>query len=326
MLLKKKVLILVFILLLLMFISLVVGPYDISIGEVLLILLGKGKEELSTRVVLNLRMPRMLFVSLAGMALSLAGLLFQVIFKNNLASPDILGVSSAASVGAIIGILFFNSNLIVIRVLAFICSLLVVFLAFILTKFMRGSKIYNLIISGIILGALANSLIMFLKYVADPEKELATIDYWLMGSFNNVKYLDLILLAGVVVPCIAIIIILEKKIKLLTLSDIEAKSLGINVNFVRSITIILATLLVSMVVSIVGVIAWLGLIVPHFARMLFKGRFKETIIYTLFIGGIILLVADLLAHNLSDAELPISIFTSALGALSLVVFLVRRKN
>lgn len=319
---KRKTIILTTVLILITLISLFVGRYGLSFIDIIT----GNLTPIAKNVLLQIRMPRTFFVIMAGASLALVGFVYQAIFKNDLASPDILGVSSGASVGAIIGILFLANFVFLSQLLAFLTALIVVFISLFLAKVMRGSKLYNLVISGIIIGAFANSLIMFLKYMADPENELAVIDYWLMGGFYKVDWMDFILLICLVVPSVTILLGLTSKIKLLTLNDDEAHTLGINVGRVRVIVIILTTIIVATIVSLVGIVAWIGLIVPHLVRIIFKGSFKEVLIYSLFSGAILLLFADILARTISTTEIPISVLTSLIGAICLVFVLVRKKN
>lgn len=305
--------------------SLLIGRYDLSLKDIFNILIGQNATDIQKGVFLNIRLPRTIFVLIAGCALSLSGFIYQAIFRNPLASGDILGVSSGAAVGAIIGILFFNSSPWAIQILAFVFGIIVVLIAICLTKFMKGSKLYNLVISGIILGALCNGVIMYLKYIADPQRQLASIDYWLMGSFHSVVWLDVISMCCIVIPALVILLILHKQISILTLSDDEATSLGVNVKYMRFFIIILSTLIICCIVSIVGIISWIGLIVPHLARVFFKGSFKQTLIYSILMGGIILLAADLVCKSISQTEVPISVLTSVLGALALIVFMIKRR-
>lgn len=274
-------------------------------------------------VVLNIRLPRIIYVVIAGMSLSLAGFIYQTIFKNNLASPDLLGVSTGGACGAIIAILFANSNAYLIQLFAFIASILTVLFSLFLAKTMRGNKMYNLVIAGIIISALANALIMFFKYVADPERELQTIDYWLMGSFHNIDWQDVIITSTLAIPSLILLIIWERKIRILTLSDAEAKTLGVNVNVFRIIIIVLSTILVSTVISTVGIVSWIGLIIPHIAKRIFRGTFKFNMIMSLLLGAIVLLIADTIARSISETEVPISIFTSLIGAVTLGVIMIK---
>lgn len=321
---RRKIIILSLILILICIMSLAIGRYNLSLLDIWKVIIGQG-DKIQKGVFFNIRMPRTLFALFAGGALVLCGFLYQVMFKNPLASPDILGVSSGASIGAIIGILVGSSKYLNVF-LAFLCGLLTVFVVLILNKFFRGSKTYNLIIGGIVIGAFANAIIMMLKYMADPERELAVIDYWLMGGLYKIEWLDFYILLGITLPCLVLIIILTKKIRLLTLADDEAMSLGVNPHKLRMIVIILTTIMTATVVSLCGIISWIGLIVPNLVRILFKSSFKETLIYSLFIGAMLLLVSDIISRSISSSEIPISVVTSIIGAFSLIFILVGKKH
>ena len=323
---RKKLVILLVILLILAILSLLIGRYNLSIVDIFNIITGQEENNIKQGVFLNIRLPRVLYVIVAGGALALAGFIYQTIFKNSLASPDILGVSTGAACGAIVAILFFNSNKALIQISAFAISILTVFIALFLARVMKGNKLYNLVIAGIIISALGNSVIMYLKYLADPERELQVIDYWLMGSFQAITWQDLLITSVMVIPSLVVLIILAKKIKLLTLSEEEAISLGLNVKVYRLVIITLATILVSAVISIVGIVSWLGLIVPHIAKRLFKGSFKSHLINSIILGAIILLIADTIARSISETEIPISILTTLLGAITLTIIMIRGKS
>ncbi len=323
---KKRIAVLVIVLIGVFLASLLIGRYELTLFDIFKIISGKMDNKVKQNVFLNIRLPRAIFVFMAGSMLALAGFIYQAIFKNQLASPDILGVSSGASLGAIIGILFIGNNGYAIQILAFIVSILTVFLAVTTTKLMKGSKIYNLIIAGIIIGALINVGIMYLKYSADPENQLAQIEYFMMGSFQTIKWLDVIFVIVLGLPCLIVSLLLEKKLKILTLPDDEAITLGLNVKLYRIIFIIISTILVSTVVSIAGIVSWIGLVVPHLARMIFKANFKVTLYISLIIGSILLGLADMLARSLTQSELPISILTSLIGAIILFIFMIRRKQ
>lgn len=322
----RKYRILIIIMILLFVVSMMTGRFELSFDDIMRILMGTQEDAIRLNVFLKIRLPRTIFVILAGGALSLSGFVYQSIFRNPLVSPDILGVSSGASVGAIFAILFIDQSVAGIQIMAFVAGIVVVIIAVMLSKLMRGQRIYAMIISGIIIGALSNSAIMVLKYIADPERQLATIDYWLMGSFHTINWEDVMTLAPVMLLCSIILFIIRYRLQVLTLGDEEAQSLGISVRQIRLISILCATILASSVVAIAGVVSFVGLIVPHMVRMIFGENFKCNFTQSILMGGNILLVSDILARSMFTAEVPVSILTSAIGAVVLVLFISRKNH
>lgn len=322
---KKKTFILFFLLIVFFVISLRLGRYDISFSEILKILFFNNKKEIKDLVLLNIRMPRNIFAILAGSGLALSGFVYQNIFRNSLISPDILGVTSGASVGAIVYILFVGKSVIGLQGLSFISGIIVVLLSMILASIMKGPKIYSMIISGIIMGAISNSIIMAMKYLSDPNRELATIEYWLMGSLHLVKWKEVVYIVPVILFSFIVLNFIRYKLQVLNLGDDEAKSLGINVSRVRILAIIFSTVMVSSIVSMVGVISWIGLIVPHMVKMIFGENFKWNFFQSIILGGLLLLIADTISRTIFTSEIPISILTSFIGALTLVLFMIKER-
>ena len=302
-----------------------IGRYYLSPMDIISIISDNHTSPMDTNVFLNIRLPRTIVVVISGGALALSGFVYQSLFRNPLVSPDVLGVSSGASVGAIIGILFFRQNPILIQTLSFVLGILVVLLSIALAHAMGGKRLYTLILSGIIVGSLANAVIMVFKYTADPNRHLSAIEYWLMGSFNTVLWKDLYLLLPLCFIASTILFLLKHQLRALSLGDEEAQSLGVNVKIISTISIIASTILVTSVVSIAGVVSWIGLIVPHITRFFSEENYMHNFNQSILLGGILLLSADTLARNLFSAEIPISILTSLMGAIFLLIFL-RLKN
>jgi len=293
--------------------------------DIIEILKGNPKSTMDASVFYKIRLPRTFLVVLSGGALALAGTVYQMLFKNPLVSPDVLGVDKGCSVGAILAILYGGGSMAALSASSFLFGLLTVCLALLLSRFMRGNSIYSMVIAGIVIASLANSIIMLLKYTADPNRELPVIEYWLMGSFNNGNMKQLQTISPMIFAATFIIYLLRWKLKVLTMGDEEAKSLGISVGMLRAIAILCATMLVSAVVSVAGTISWIGLIIPHLVRVIGGEDFVENFSLSLLCGGIFLLIADILARTLFTAEIPIGILTSFIGAGFLVLFLCNKK-
>lgn len=300
------------------------GRYALSPADLLEILSGRAAGTMKENVFWNIRAARTCVVALCGAALSLAGFVYQSLFRNPLVSPDVLGVSGGASVGAILAILFFGGSAAALRALSFAGGLTAVLLSLLLARAIGGNRSFNLIVSGIVLGALANSGIMALKYVADPAQQLAAIDYWLMGSFSLAGWGKLRIVAPPVLASAAVLTALRYRLKVLTLGDEDAAGLGVAVVPVRVACIAAATVLVAASVTASGIVSWVGLIVPHMVRALFGDRFDRNFFETPVCGAAMLLVADTLARSLLPAEIPVSIMTSLMGAIFLLAFLLRR--
>ena len=213
-----------------------------------------------------------------------------------------------------------------LQILSFAGGIAAVAISLLLAEAIGGNRYFNLIISGIILGALANAAIMSLKYSADPAQELAVIDYWLMGSFSLSSWekfwgiAPLILIAG------AVLSLLRYRLRVLSLGDEEAASLGVAVVPVRLICIGCATVLVAASVSVSGIVSWVGLIVPHLVRAVLGERFEENFFQFMVCGAAVLLTADTLARSLLPSEIPVSILTSLIGAMVLGGFLLTRQR
>lgn len=300
------------------------GRYALGPADLWDILSGQAAGTMKENVFWNIRVARTCVTALCGAALSLAGFVYQGLFRNPLVSPDVLGVSGGASVGAICAILFFGGSAAALQLLSFAGGIATVALSLLLAQAIGGNRYFNLIVSGIVLSALANAAIMALKYMADPTQQLAVIDYWLMGSFNLASWGKF---RGILPPVLAsgtVLALLRYRLKVLTLGDEEAASLGIPVGPTRLICIAAATVLVAASVTVSGIVSWVGLIVPHLVRSVLGERFEANFFQSILCGASLLLIADTLARSLLPSEIPISILTSLIGALFLAAFLLRR--
>ncbi|WP_313530692.1 FecCD family ABC transporter permease [Anaerotignum sp.] len=323
----KKTVILSILLFFTFLLSCCVGRYYLSIADIFHILTNSGNNTaMDINIFLNIRLPRAILVTLSGGALALSGFVYQSLFKNPLVSPDVLGVSGGASVGAIIAILFFSANNVLVQISSFVCSLFVVLCSMLLSKCIGGKRLYTMVLSGIIMGSLANAIIMALKYMADPVKHLASIEYWLMGSFHSTSWNDVFVVLFICLFAIIILTLIKRRLWILALGDQDAQALGIHVKMITTLSIICATILVSAVVSVSGIISWIGLIVPHIVRIFAGENYLENFTQSFFVGGILLLIADTLSRTLSASEIPISILTSFMGAIFLVIFLYIRNR
>ena len=299
--------------------GLFVGKYPLNLEQLL------AGEELQWRVFVTLRWSRTLVGVVGGFALGAAGFVYQTVFRNPLASPDIIGVSSGASAGAAAGILFLSGTASV-TLSAFGGAVLAVILALALSGLDRSGKNSTIVLSGIAVHSLAQTVLMCLKLTADPERELASIEYWIMGSLSGISLHTIGGNLTLCVICMAVLFLLHRQVILLSAEEGEARMLGVPVARLRLIILLLATLVVSAVVSLTGLISFVGLLAPHGARMLTRNNRAGTMALSGFLGGILLCGADILARSVAATELPVSIFTSLLGVPFLVFLIVRGRR
>lgn len=309
----------VILLIILAVVGLFVGKYPLALDQLL------DGNEMHWRVFITLRCSRTMVGVIGGFALGVAGFIYQTVFRNPLASPDIIGVSSGASAGAAAGILFLTGTM-TVTLSAFVGALLAVVLVLALASLDRSGKNSTIVLSGIAIHSLAQTVLMCLKLTADPERELASIEYWIMGSLNGISIYSIGYNLIVCIACITILFVLHRQVILLSAEEGEAKMLGVNVTRLRLIILVAATLVVSSVVSMTGLISFVGLLAPHGARMLTKDNRIGTMLLSGLIGGILLCSADILARSVAATELPVSIFTSLLGVPFLIFLIVRGRK
>lgn len=309
----------VVLLLILAVLSLFTGKYPLSFEKLL------AKDTMQWNVFLTLRASRTLLGVLGGFALGSAGFVYQTVFRNPLASPDIIGVSSGASLGAAAGILFFSGTALV-TAFSFIGAVLSVILVLSLSALDKSGKNSTIVLAGVAIHALAQTGLMCLKLVADPERELASIEYWIMGSLNGVSLYSIRHTLPLCLLCLAFLFLLHRQIILLSAEEGEARMLGVNVRKLRLVILLLSTLTVSCIVSLTGLISFIGLLAPHIARLLTKNNRLCTMLLSGLTGGCLLTASDVLARSIAQTELPVSIFTSLLGAPFLIFLIIRKRR
>ena len=299
--------------------SLFVGKYPLSLEKIL------AGDPLQVRVFLTLRVSRTMVGIIGGIALGIAGFVYQTVFHNLLASPDIIGVSSGASAGAAVGILFLSGTA-AVTISAFAGALLAVILSLALSGLDRSGKNGTIVLAGIAVHSITQTILMALKLTADPEKELASIEYWIMGSLNGISAYSIsgnLILCAV---CIFALLFLHRQVILLSADEGEARLLGVNVTVLRVMILLIATLSVAAVISLTGLISFVSLLAPHSARLLSRNNRLDTMILSGLMGGILLCGADILARSAAATELPVSIFTSLLGAPFLIFLIIRGRR
>lgn len=297
--------------------SVITGQYPLTLKSLL------SGDTMSIMVFKRLRLPRALMGVIGGFGLSISGYIYQLIFKNPLASPDIVGVSSGASAGAALAIVAVSASIPVISISAFIGAVTALIITLLTAYLVPGRNSYTIVLAGIAIHSVAQTILMFLKLAADPEKQLASIEYWIMGSLNGISRDSLAIPFLTTLTGFIIMALLYRQILILSTSEEEAVSLGVHVTSLRFIILMLATLVVSSIICVTGLISFIGLIAPHIARLLTKRNDIFTYITSGFTGAILLTLADILARSVSTSELPVSIFTSLLGAPLLIILLIR---
>lgn len=300
--------------------SLFLGKYPLRMGDLL------AGDIQARRVFFTLRLPRTLTALAGGFGLGAAGWVYQMVFRNPLAAPDVVGVSSGASAGAAAAILFLSAAPALVTAGAFLGGLLAVLLALGLSALAPGKGHGTVVLAGVAVHSLAQTVLMFLKLAADPEKELASIEYWIMGSLNAVT------LSRIGVPLLVggaglwILFLLSRQIQLLSVEEEEARLLGVPVGRLRLFVLLAATLVVTSVVSVTGLISFVGLLAPHTARLLIRENGRAAMWLGGFVGSILLCGADMVARSAASAELPVSIFTSLLGAPFLIYLMMKKEE
>lgn len=305
--------------------ALIVGRYDISIGTFFKMLFSRSGYEIERSIVLNLRLPRTIIASLTGLALSVSGLLYQETFQNKLVSPDLLGVSSGAGVGAAFAIVLGLSSVFV-SFFAFGFGVLTVLVTMFISKAFQNKSSMALTLSGIIVGGCMGAVLSFIKYLSDAETTLASITFWLMGSFEQSLMEDVWVLFPIVTVCSIVVLSISWRINIVALGREEAQTKGINYRFYRTLIIIIATLLTASSVAFAGTISWIGLVVPHIVRLMVGRDTKKTIPMCMIFGATFMVIADILSRAFTAAEIPLSTVTGFFGTIIFIVLLFVRRD
>lgn len=306
-------------LMVLILVCLCVGKYSVSPLDCIKIIFGNILPVKNTwtpmdqDIVMGFRLPRVLATVIVGGALALAGAVYQGIFKNPLVSPEFLGVSSGACVGAAVAILF-ASTAVAIQISAFVGGLVAVSLTLLIPRILRSDSNIMLVLSGIIVSGAMASVLGFIKYIADPETELAAITYWQMGSFAYVDMKNLLGVLPLTIGAGIVLLAMAWWVNVLSLGEKEAQTLGTNVGLVRGVCIVCSTVLTAGAVCIAGTIGWVGLVIPHLGRMIVGSDNRWLLPAACLIGGIFLLLVDTVTRIIGPAEMPISILTGIIGA------------
>lgn len=309
--------ILIALLLLTALICIGLGRFSISIPEILTVLTcgDAVPETLKTAhtVIFNVRLPRIILAMLVGSGLACAGVAFQGLFTNPLATPDTIGVASGASFGAVFAMMF-TTNMIAVQLMALIFGLIACFITYNIGKVRGTTSIIMIVLSGMVVSAMFQAFVSLLKYVADPQDKLPAITYWLMGSMTGASYETLLLGAPFILAGLVLLFALRWRLNILSLNEDEVKSMGMNIKLMRVAVIVAASLITSSCVSMCGQVGWIGLLVPHVARMLTGSNNVRVVPVSISLGAVFMLVIDTIARAATAAEIPLSILTAIIGA------------
>ena len=308
--------------------SLCVGRYVVSVPDVFRSILSRFNENIEVSklayiTIWNVRLPRILLAFVVGSALSCAGLLFQSIFRNPLATPDTLGVAGGSSFGAVLSILL-GFSMIPLQLVSFGFGCVAVFLTILAAKG-KNQSMSTIVLSGIIMGSLFSALVSLVKFTADQEQQLPSITYWLMGSLQSATYSSLLIGMIPIAVSIIILFLLRWRLNLLMLSEEESCSSGVNMPRLRMIAILCATVATASSISMCGQVGWIGLLVPHISRMIGGSSGKSVIPLSVSLGAVFMMIMDTIARTMTAAEIPISILTALIGA-PMFIALLRRKG
>ncbi len=315
--------------------ALTAGPFPISVGELITIVRAKifGGTSIAPIhadvVLFDIRGPRIVGAFMVGGALAAAGAAYQNLFRNPLVSPDILGVSSGAALGAVLGI-FLMLPLFSIQAMAFAGGLIAVAAIYMIGARIRGhDPMLTLVLVGVVIGSLLGSGVALTKYLADPYNQLPAITYWLLGSFAGISNRDLVVATPIMAIALLPLVLLRWRINLLALPDDEAHALGVNVHKLRLIVIVAATLMTAAAVALCGMVGWVGLVVPHAVRLLVGAEFSRLLPLAILIGGTFMVAIDTIGRSIAQIEIPPGVLTAAMGTpvfIWLMMMTFRRRD
>lgn len=309
-------------------ISLTVGRYAVPVSHVIGILLAPFTAidpywtSVESRVVELIRLPRVLLAVVAGAGLAISGAALQGVFRNPLVGPQIIGVSSGAAFGGALAILLSESTALIVGC-AFVFGMAAMVIVYFISRVEGRAPILMLVLSGVVTAAFFSALVSLIKFVADPDDKLPAIVFWLMGSFASASYAKVAVVAVPVLAACGVIYLLRFRINVLSLGDEEAKTLGVRVERTRWIILVCVALISAAVVSAAGVVGWVGLVIPHIARMLVGPDHRVLLPAAALIGALYLIVIDDFARASIAAEIPLGIITAIIGAPIFAVLLRR---
>lgn len=320
-----SVLILSALIVILFFVSMSVGRYRIPFPDVIKYYTGQTVPELSARVIAYLRLPRTLLAALVGCALAVSGAIYQSAFNNKLVSPDLLGVSSGASVGACFAILLGLSG-VLISLFSFAMGFIAVILTVLIAKIFKNKSNVVLLLSGIAVGGLMSSGVGLMKYLADDEMKLAEMTYWLLGDLSGTTMKEVWIMLPIVVASCVVTVLTSWRVNIVSLGAKESKALGINYNANMGILIGIATLLTAGAVSVSGTIGWIGLVIPNVVRLIVGSDNKKVLPLSMLSGAAFMIIVDMLARTLAPNEIPLSVITGIIGTPLFIYAIFKRRK
>jgi len=314
-------------------VALSVGRYPVPVSDIVHFVLAAARLEEMPRdrfdllynLIVQIRLPRVLTAVLVGGALATSGAAYQAVFRNPLVSPELMGVLAGSAFGAALGILV-SGNWLVVQSLAFAVGVVAVVAGVAFARLAGGASVVMLVLGGVISGTLFTALLSVAKFVADPYQKLPAIEYWLMG---NLALADLRTIGWVVLPMglgVAVLAGLGRALDALSMGDDEARSLGVPVTAVRYGVIAVATFVSAMTVSLAGMVGWVGLIIPHVARLAVGPGNLRLLPACACMGALFLLATDGLSRTLFNVEIPIGILTALLGVPAFLIVLHRARK
>ena len=308
------------------FLALLVGRYTVSFESFWGVITGNDTvDNVDKSVILSLRLPRTIIALLVGISLSLSGLVYQEIFQNKLVSPDFLGVSTGSGFGATIAIILGLTG-IMISFTAFIFGIVTMLITVFVANIFKSQSQTTLLLSGIIVGGFMSAGISFVKFMADTDKQLGEIVYWLLGTFSKATMKDVWILLPIVAICAAILYLIRWRINIVALGRSEATTIGLNYSFYRGLIIVVSTLLTAAAVAYSGIVGWIGLIIPHLVRLLVGRDAKKTIPITILFGATFTIICDIISRSFTASEIPLSAVTGFLGTPIFVAILYARRK
>jgi iron complex transport system permease protein len=314
-------------------ISLTMGRYGVPAGDIIhifyckLIGIESGSPQIYESVLFKVRIPRALAAILIGGALSVSGAAYQGLFKNPMVSPDILGASAGAGFGAAISILW-SFNAVAVQANAFLFGIIAVVLSYLISSAVSRGKdaVLILVLTGMVVSALCSAFITLVKYVADTTNKLPEITYWLMGGLSATNMSDVIMMLLPLMAGFIPLMLLRWQLNVMVFGDDEAKTMGIETSRTRLMVIIAATLLTAASVAVAGIIGWIGLVIPHLARMIIGPNYRMLIPASFLLGSLFLLIIDDVARCLLTMEIPLGVLTAIIGAPFFIYLLLKRRK
>jgi len=308
-------------LLFLLIISLFIGRYSIpdQLTQIF-------SNELFTNLIFRVRIPRILFGILVGFGLASSGMIMQSIFKNPLAEPGLLGVNQAAGFGAALGILVFDNSYSMIQILAFIFGIISITLTIFLSNNIKKNERLSLVLAGISVSAFFSAGLGIIKYIADPLDQLPSIVFWMLGSLSNSNWTSLLQTVPIIITCLLLLFFYRWRLNVFSLDKEVLFSMGLRNELELVIILMISVLLTTSIISLSGIIGWVGLIIPNIARVIAGHDTKYSLPISMISGGMFVLVSDNFARALLPGEIPLGVITAFFGAVSFIILLLTKKE